>query len=144
MSNIQTVQGAYEAFGRFDIDAVLAVLDPEVEWVEPELEGLLYGGIHHGVEAVAKDVFALIPQTWEKVELQPEEWIDGGDTVVVIGRFNARAPGRQEGSWRFAHVWKMRDGKAVRVEPFVDTLVEQRALSSASYARPLSGAGPDL
>ena len=129
MSNIQTVQAAYEAFGRFDIDAVLAVLDPEIEWIEPELEGLPYGGIHHGVKAVAEDVFALIPQTWEKVELQPEEWIDGGDTVVVIGQFSARAPGRQEGSWRFAHVWKMRDGKAVRVEPFIDTLAEQRALA---------------
>ena len=129
MSNLELVQGIYEAFRGGDFDSVIRALDPEIEWIEPELEGLLYGGVHRGVEAVAKDVFALIPQTWEMVALQPEEWIDGGDTVVVIGQFNARAKGRQEASWRFAHVWKLRDGKAVRVEPFVDTLAEQRALA---------------
>jgi ketosteroid isomerase-like protein len=129
MSNLELVQGIYEAFRGGDFDSVSRALDPEIEWIEPELEGLLYGGVHRGVEAVAKDVFALIPQTWEMVALQPEEWIDGGDTVVVIGQFNARAKGRQEASWRFAHVWKLRDGKVVRVEPFVDTLAEQRALA---------------
>jgi ketosteroid isomerase-like protein len=101
MSNLETVQGIYQAFERGDFDSVIAALDPAIEWVEPELEGLLYGGVHRGVEAVANDVFALIPQTWEKVALQPEEWIDRGDTVVVIGQFNACAKGRQEeASWR--------------------------------------------
>ena len=131
MSNAEVVQGVYEAFGRGDFDTVVASLDPEIEWVEPEMEGLLYGGTHRGVEAVANEVFALIPQTWEKVELQPEEWIEDGDTVVVIGQFKARAKGQQEGSWRFAHVWEMRNGKAVRVEPFIDTLAELRALGGA-------------
>jgi ketosteroid isomerase-like protein len=131
MSNLEVIQGLYEAFGRGDIAAVLEALDPEIEWVEPELEGLLYGGTHRGLEAVTNEVLALIPQTWEKVELQPEDWIVGGDAVVVVGRFNARGKGGKEGSWRFAHVWKMRDGKGVRVEPFVDTLAEQRALGSA-------------
>jgi uncharacterized protein len=130
MSNIEVIQGLYDAFERGDIESVLQALHPEIEWVEPEIDGLLYGGIHCGLEAVTKEVFAVIPQTWEKVELRPEEWIDGGDTVVVLGQFNARAPGGQEGSWRFAHVWKMRDGKGVRVEPFVDTLAEQRTLAS--------------
>lgn len=128
MSNVEVVQSAYEAFARRDIESVLAVLDPEIEWIEPELEGLPYGGTHHGAEAVANEVFALIPQTWETVDVRPEELIDGGDTVVAIGQFTARAKGREEGSWRFAHVWKMRNGKALRIEPFVDTLAEQQAL----------------
>jgi uncharacterized protein len=128
MSNLETIQGVYEAFGRGDIESVIAALHPEIEWIEPEMDALPYGGTHHGVEAVANEVFALIPQTWEMVELRPDEWIEDGDTVVVTGQFTARAKGRQEGSWRFAHVWKMRDGKAMRVEPFLDTLAELRAL----------------
>jgi ketosteroid isomerase-like protein len=131
MSNIETIQGLYDAFGRGDIESVLEALHPEIEWVEPEIEGLPYGRTHLGPEAMTNEVLALIPQTWEKVELQPEEWIDGGDTVVVLGQFNARGKGGQQGSWRFAHVWKMRDGRGVRVEPFVDTLAEQRALGTA-------------
>ena len=131
MSNTEVIQGVYEAFGRGDIESVLGALHPEIEWVEPEIEGLLYGGTHRGLDAVAEEVLAVIPQTWDEVELQPEEWIDGGDTVVVLGQFNARGKGGREGSWRFAHVWKMRDGKGARVEPFVDTLAELRALGSA-------------
>lgn len=132
MSNVEVIRGIYGAFGRGDIESVLAALHPEIEWVEAEIEDLLYGGTHRGREAVAKDVLAVMPQTWEKVELQPEEWIDGGDAVVVLGRFNARGRGGEEGSWRFAHVWRLRDGKGARVEPFVDTLAEWRALSAAS------------
>jgi ketosteroid isomerase-like protein len=132
MSNVETIQGMYAAFARGDIESVLAGLHPEIEWVEPEIEGLLYGGTHRGLEAVAKEVFALMPQTWETFQLDIEEWIDGGETVVVIGRFSARSKGGREGSWRFAHVWKMRGGKAVRVEPFLDTLAEQRALATGS------------
>jgi uncharacterized protein len=131
MSNVEVIQGLYEAFGRGDIESVLDGLHPEIEWVEPELESLAYGGTHRGVEAVANDVLALMPQTWEKVQLEPEEWVDGGDTVVVVGTFNARGKGGRDGSWRFAHVWKVRDGKGVRVESFYDTLAELRTLGGA-------------
>lgn len=33
--NVQIVKKAYEAFGRRDIPAVLEVLDPKIEWLEP-------------------------------------------------------------------------------------------------------------
>ena len=128
MSNVEILKGLYEAFRQGDTQSVIAGLHPEIEWVEPELEGLLYGGTHRGLEAVIDEVLAVIPQTWERVELEPEEWIDGGDTVVVIGTFNARGKAGRDGSWRFAHVWQMLDGKGARVEPFIDTLAELRAL----------------
>jgi uncharacterized protein len=113
------------------MESVLERLHPEIEWVEPEIEGLLYGGTHHGIEAVTNEVLALIPQTWERAELHPETWIDGGNTVVVVGEFSARCKGGDERTWRFAHVWEIRDGKGIRVEPFVDTLVATRALGNA-------------
>jgi uncharacterized protein len=65
MSNVEVLQGAYDAFGRGDIESVLGALDPDIEWLEPEVEGLLYGGSHRGLEAVDNEVLALIPQTWE-------------------------------------------------------------------------------
>ena len=68
MSNVEVIRGIYGAFGRGDIESVLAALHPEIEWVEAEIEDLLYGGTHRGREAVAKDVLAVMPQTWEKVE----------------------------------------------------------------------------
>jgi ketosteroid isomerase-like protein len=49
----------------------------------------------------------------------------------VVGEFSARGKRGNEGTWRFAHVWKIRDGKGIRVEPFVDTHAEWRALGNA-------------
>jgi hypothetical protein len=82
------------------MESVLERLHPEIEWVEPEIEGLLYGGTHHGIEAVTNEVLALIPQTWERAELHPETWIDGGNTVVVVGEFSARCKGGDERTCR--------------------------------------------
>ena len=131
MSNVEVIQGAYDAFARGDMESVIGVLDPDIEWVEPEVEGLLYGGTHRGLESVVNEVLALMPETWEALELRPEDWIDGGDRVVVVGQFTGRGKTGRQGSWRFAHVWTLRERKAVRVESFYDTLAERRVLAPA-------------
>jgi ketosteroid isomerase-like protein len=128
MSNLEIVQNAYEAFGRGDIESVLEALDPDVEWVESEV--LPFGGSYHGPQAVAEEVFARMPGAWDKFELVPEEWIDGGDTVVMIGRTTLGKDGREETS-RTAQVWKLRDGAVVRYESFQDTLSTARVLATA-------------
>ena len=74
MSNVEVIRGIYGAFGRGDIESVLAALHPEIEWVEAEIEDLLYGGTHRGREAVAKDVLAVMPQTWEKAAARVSFW----------------------------------------------------------------------
>src|ERR687897_2633674 len=54
MSNLEKVQELYGAFGRGEIQPVLAALAPDVEWVEGDIEGLPYRGAHHGPEASAE------------------------------------------------------------------------------------------
>jgi ketosteroid isomerase-like protein len=36
MSNVDIVKRVYEAFGRGDVPAVLAMMDPKIEWYEAE------------------------------------------------------------------------------------------------------------
>ena len=66
---------------------------------------------------------------WEGFAAVPDEFIDGGETVVALGEYGGtyKATGK---SFRanFAHVWKVRDGKAVRFTQYADTLIVQRAL----------------
>jgi uncharacterized protein len=126
--NVEAVKRAYEAYGRGDVESLLQVLDPQIEWVEPDIEGFPTGGTHRGVEAVVNEVFAVKPQHWEMFELVPDEIIDGGDTVVVTGDATARGKAGDEASWRFAHAWKLRDGKAIRFELFDDTASVLRSL----------------
>ena len=61
---------------------------------------------------------------------QPEEFLDAGDQGVVI----YRAVGRGKGSGiaverRNAHLWTIRDGRAVRLEIFATGGVEAAGLS---------------
>ena len=36
MSNVDLLQGIYEAFGRGDVDTVLGAMDPAIEWRQAE------------------------------------------------------------------------------------------------------------
>ncbi|WP_019008324.1 nuclear transport factor 2 family protein [Deinococcus aquatilis] len=92
--NLETIQALYEAFGRGDIPAVLATLDPQVEWTEAE--GGPYGGTFHGPDAVLQHVFMKLGTEWEGFTATPRELVSSGDTVVMLGEYTGtyRATGK--------------------------------------------------
>lgn len=127
------LRSAYAAFAAGELGTVLELLDPEIEWVEPEAEGLPTPGTWRGAGTVASEVLAAIPEHWERYELRPEDYISSGDTVVVVGETTARGGnGGEELSWYFAHVWRFRDGKAVRFRNIEDTASVLRSLGRAA------------
>ncbi len=127
MSNLNSVQGVYDAFAKGDIPSVLGFLSSDIDWTEAE--GFPYGGTYTGPHAVLEGVFMRLGTEWEGFAAVPDEFIDGGVRVVALGRYSGtyKATGK---SFRanFAHVWKVREGKAVRFVQYVDTLLVQRAL----------------
>ena len=69
---------------------------------------------------------------WDDWELEPEDYIDAGERVVVI--INQR--GRSKGSgipleMRFAQVWTFQDGRTIRMEMYasVDEALEAVGLA---------------
>ncbi len=52
----------------------------------------------------------------------PEEFLDAGEHVIVLGHFHAtaKATGKTIDA-PYAHVWKVRAGKAVYQRNYVDT-----------------------
>jgi len=59
----------------------------------------------------------------------PEEFIDGGDTIVVLGKYSGTYKATSKSfQANFAHVWKLQDGKAIRFIQYVDTLLVHRAM----------------
>lgn len=127
MNNSEIIKSLYEAFGRGDVPAVLAVLDPIVNWTEAE--GFIYGGTYIGPDAVLENVFMKFGTEWEGFSAVPGQFVDdGGNTVVVLGTYTGKylKSGRSI-EVPFAHVWTLRDGKAVRFVQYTDTLVIARA-----------------
>jgi uncharacterized protein len=129
MSNLESVRGLYEAFAKGDVPTVLAFLDADIAWTEAE--GFPYGGTYNGPNAVLSGVFMRLGSEWDGFAVVPDELIDGGDAIVVLGKYSGRykATGKSFQA-DFAHVWKIREGKAVRFVQYVDTLLVQRALEA--------------
>lgn len=88
--NVEIARGGYDAFSRGDIDAVLSMMDPDIVWQEPDVEGIPAGGTHHGREAVAENVFGRVSEDWDEFQVVPEEFLDAGDRVVVLGLFQGK------------------------------------------------------
>jgi ketosteroid isomerase-like protein len=119
----QIVRGAYDAFAKGDIPAVLALIDDRCEWYEAEHSTYWPGGPLVGPQAVLEGVFMRLGQDFDGFTVEVRRIVDAGDTILVEGRYRGRArvTGRSLDA-QFAHVWDVRDGKAVRWQQYTDTL----------------------
>jgi ketosteroid isomerase-like protein len=115
---ITALREAYAAFNRGDMDAAVASLDPQIEWIEPaEFPG---GGTYHGRDA-AKGYLKQSRAAWSEVVSDPERFITAGDRVIVFVYARVRPKGGKE--WqevRLADVYTVRDGKLVAMRAFAD------------------------
>ena len=129
--SVEAVRSSYEAFGRGDLDGALAMMDDEIEW--HQAQGLPHGGLYHGLAAVRAAVFdPLDEEWWDEFDATPAEILIGGDHAVVLGRYTGRAKGTGRPlDVPFAHVWRFRDGRAVRFHQFTDTRGWVDALTAA-------------
>ena len=84
------VRGIYEAFGRGDVPAALGQMDQGIGW--REAENFIYAdrNPYVGPQAVVEGVFARLASEWEGFTVTPEEWLDAGNHVVVLGTYSGR------------------------------------------------------
>lgn len=127
-SNAELIRQAYDAFARGDIEAVLAVLDKDVEWTEAA--GFPYAGTYHGPEAVLTEVFARLGTEWDTFEAVPDRVVHQNGVVVATGTYSGtfKTTGHSFTA-RFAHVWELRDGMVGRFEQIADTAKVAEALA---------------
>lgn len=116
---IAAVRSVYEAFGNGDVPAVLGAFADDIEWYETE--GMPYGGLHRGPQAVAENVFGPITQDIDGFTVTADEFYAAGDEVVVIGSYSGTgaATGKPL-QLPMAHAWTVRDGKIARFRQFAD------------------------
>ena len=127
--NIQTVKDAYAAFGRGDINAILAMGDDNIEWEGVKgTEGVApHAGLRRGKAAVG-EFFRLVGSTLDFQAFEPREFIAQGDTVVAIGFYKATVKAtRKQTASDWAMVFNFRNGKIVRFREFTDSAAIVRA-----------------
>jgi uncharacterized protein len=121
MTNSDIIRSAYDAFVRGDLDGVLSTLDENIDWVTPGPSELRTAGHRRGREEVAL-FFQTLNEILQFERFEPLEFIERGDRIVVLGEdtVRVRATG-QTVDYDWAHVFEMRDGKAVRFREYGDT-----------------------
>jgi len=126
MSNVDTARSAYEAFSRGDLPALQEDFAEDAVWYTSD--ELPLGGETKGRDQIMAN-FAQIPNYWSSFSVDPEEFLDAGDYVVVRGTQRA---GNDKGSFEapFAHLMKFDgDGKLVRGEFFGDSAKAAKLLN---------------
>lgn len=123
MKNIDLAKSGYEKFAKGDIDGVLAMFDPEMEWHEckgfPFIEG---DGVFKGPEAVANGVFKMIPVHYDDFNIEIEELMECDDRVIMTGYYTGtwKATGKKFKA-NAVHVWTAKNEKLTRFFQAVDT-----------------------
>jgi uncharacterized protein len=120
--NAKTVEGFYAAMGRGDIPFVIATLDPGIVWNEAENFVYADHSPYVGVDAVLSGLFARLGGEWDGFSAVPHEIVDGGETVVALGRYGGvyKATGVKINA-QFVHVFKFKDGKVSGFQQYTDT-----------------------
>jgi ketosteroid isomerase-like protein len=116
--DVERLRGAYEAFNEGGVEAILERLAPEFQVRDressPDRE------TRHGKEGI-KQLFDSYMEAFDALRLDPEEFIDAGDQIVVS--LHQRIRGKGSGAevvGRIAHVWTMSGGAALRLRIFAD------------------------
>ena len=128
--DVAVVQSAYEAFRRGDVQAIFALLHPEIELYQSEW--VPWGGKYKGHEE-AGYFFSNLTETIES-RVDPDQFIDDEEGhVVAVGhtRGSVRTT-RREFEVPIVHVWTIREGKALKFEAYIATFQMRVALALPS------------
>ena len=123
MNNVELVKQGYQYFAEGNVEAVLALFHPEIEWNECKGFPFVSGdGLFIGPNAIVQNVFAQIPENYEGFNIDIQELFGSGDKVVMVGHYKGvwKATGK-EFKANAIHVWTVKDEKATHFFQAVDT-----------------------
>ncbi len=126
--NLEAGQRIVQAFNDGDVEAVLAEMHPDVEFIprRAPVQGAFHG--HEGI----REFFADNAESFDVFHVTLEETRDRGDRVVGIGTLRIRGKGSgAEAVVPTAVVLTFAQGKVVRFEEFGE---RARALEAAGLA----------
>ena len=110
------------------METIRSIWTDDFYWQGPDYEPLPHSGGFQGPGAVF-EMFGELTEHWEGLSVVPDEFVEEGNTVVALGHVEGRAKATGEQvKAPFAHVWRLADGKAERVQILEDTAVLARAI----------------
>jgi ketosteroid isomerase-like protein len=142
--NVDTTRDFIDAYNRRDFEAAVKDFDRDVEWVLPDHQR---SDSAIGTPGIIR-FWEGLDETFDELQLLPQEYVDAGDCVATRLRHRVRGKGSglEMENVLYHQVTTFRDGVIVRVQ-YVTTWEEALELARASpseetSAPPATGGGP--
>jgi ketosteroid isomerase-like protein len=139
--NVDLVQRLFEVYNERSFEENADLIDPDIVWDVSRVQ-LPDAATHTGREQLRKFV-----ETWEEgfeaEHVDAQEIVDAGDRVVVMVHHRGRGKiSKIEIDQRYAMVWTLRAGRAVRMDMYPS---REEALEAVdAQDQPVSREGHDL
>jgi uncharacterized protein len=127
--NVEIVRRAIEAYNGRDFETMRAMNHPDVELDWSASRGL-QAGVYRGADRVF-GMYRTFLETFEEVVVEPERYIESGDSVIVPNSARVRGRDGIETVARSALVFEVRDGLVARVRLYQET---REALEAAGLS----------
>lgn len=128
MTNLEIIRSTYEGKTSEENGKNLAkYVADDISWTEAK--GFPYAGTYIGLDNVIKNVFSRLGSEWIDYKFTPEDYVASDNKVVAYGTYlgTYKLTGKVF-SARVAHLWKLRDGKIISFEQFVDSQTVNNAI----------------
>jgi ketosteroid isomerase-like protein len=129
--NVEIAQRSIDAYNRRDFEALRKVSDPKLE-VDWSASRGLEVGVYRGVESVL-DFYRNFFDTFERVEVEPDHFIESGDSVVVPNTAHIGGRDGIETVARSTLVFEIRSGLITRIRLYQET---NEALEAVGLEKP--------
>ncbi len=121
MTNLEIIKSTYEGKTSEENGKNLAKhVAGNISWTEAK--GFPYAGTYIGLDHVTRNVFSRLGSEWIDYKFTPEDYVASEDKVVAFGTYTGtyKITGKAFEA-RVAHVWKLKEGKIISFEQFVDS-----------------------
>jgi ketosteroid isomerase-like protein len=135
--NVKVVRRIYDAWLAGDYETVLAQYDPEIRLnPDPEASWVGIDEDYFGHEGVRRYLRAVY-EAFEDYRPEIEQLIDVDEDRVLtlaVEHGRGRGSGAEVHAAKTAHLWTLRDGKAVRIDLFLDRKRALEATGLSTYS----------
>jgi uncharacterized protein len=133
--NVDLLRPIYEEWGRGNWRPSFDIYDPHMEWGWSS-EFLDLGGVYEDRRDPNPRLRSWL-SGWDYWRAEAEEYLELGDYVVVLASYHGK--GRESGveiQQEGAHVFRLRDGKVIRLEIFASRALAIESVQAALGAEP--------
>ncbi len=115
--NVAIVRRAYEAFRARDVEELESIASPDFVL---RASSATDGEVHHGPKAMG-EILQAINDRWEDFRLEPLEFYDAGNCVLVLGTIRTKGKHEDGFASTAGQVWTLEGGKVASLEAYLDS-----------------------